>query len=195
MTTFLTVSQPAQTEQVIKKSRFLGFCQTVQSGAEAQSFIAAAADANANHNCWAFRVGQTYRFEDDGEPGGTAGQPILNAIDGAGLDHVAVLVVRYFGGTKLGAGGLVRAYRGTAAACLQAAGAIQVHTQARLSLSLPFDCTGLIHRLVRQYEATIDQERFEPDGVIMEVELNESSLDQFRSEVMDLSSGRCKFAD
>ena len=78
-------------------------------------------DLTANHNCWAFRIGQTYRFNDDGEPSGTAGKPILQAIDGQSLDHIAVVVTRWFGGTLLGSGGLIRAYGGTAAMCLRAA--------------------------------------------------------------------------
>ena len=72
-------------------------------------FFAANSDPEATHNCWAYKIGQEYRFNDDGEPGGTAGRPILQAIEGQGMDRVAVLVVRWFGGVKLGAGGLVRA--------------------------------------------------------------------------------------
>ena len=85
-------------------------------------FFAANSDPEATHNCWAYKIGQEYRFNDDGEPGGTAGRPILQAIEGQGMDRVAVLVVRWFGGVKLGAGGLVRAYGGCAANCGRANG-------------------------------------------------------------------------
>src|SRR3546814_18000784 len=76
---------------------------------------------DATHNCWAWRIGDDYRSNDDGEPAGTAGRPILAAIDGQGMDRVVVVVTRWFGGIKLGAGGLVRAYGGTAAECLRRA--------------------------------------------------------------------------
>ena len=79
------------------------------------------ADPTATHNCWAYRIGSEYRFSDDGEPAGTAGRPILAAIDGQGCDQVVVVVTRWYGGIKLGAGGLVRAYGGCAAECLRAA--------------------------------------------------------------------------
>ncbi len=78
-------------------------------------------NTTATHNCWAYRIGQDYRFNDDGEPGGTAGRPILQAIEGQGVDRVVVVVTRWYGGIKLGAGGLARAYGGTAAECLRLA--------------------------------------------------------------------------
>ena len=74
---------------------------------------------DATHHCWAYRIGPAYRFGDDGEPGGTAGAPILRAIEGQGVDRVMVVVVRFYGGVKLGTGGLARAYGGTAAECLR----------------------------------------------------------------------------
>lgn len=193
MAAYRTVAQPAQVEQIIKKSRFVAYCQNVSSVVQAQSFLGEVADSNANHNCWAFRSGQTYRFDDDGEPGGTAGQPILNAIDGAGLDHVAVVVTRYFGGIKLGAGGLVRAYRGAASACLQAGGELWIHPQVAATVSAPFDCLGLLHRLVEKHNAAVVQERFEADGAIMTIQLDEDRLSQFQVEATNLSSGRCNF--
>ena len=106
-------------EEDIKKSRFLAYAGPVASVAEAMALFARHGDPAATHNCWAYRIGNEYRFNDDGEPGGTAGQPILRAIDGQGFDRVAVLVVRWYGGIKLGAGGLVRAYGGCAANCLR----------------------------------------------------------------------------
>jgi uncharacterized YigZ family protein len=116
-----TLDQTTSLEQVIKKSRFIAVAGPLANEQEAKRFIAAHSDPNANHNCWAWRSGQTYRFSDDGEPSGTAGKPILQAIDRLELDHVAVVVTRWFGGVLLGSGGLARAYGGTAAACLRAA--------------------------------------------------------------------------
>lgn len=116
-----TLAAPARFEHLVRHSRFLALATPVDDAAAATAWIAARADAEASHNGWAYRVGDAYRFSDDGEPAGTAGRPILQAIDGQGLDHIAVLVSRWFGGIKLGAGGLVRAYGGTAAECLRTA--------------------------------------------------------------------------
>jgi uncharacterized YigZ family protein len=116
-----TLLAPASARQEIKKSRFVALAAPIDSEAAAKTFLAANADPTANHNCWAWRLGQSYRFNDDGEPGGTAGKPILQAMDGQGLDRLVVVVTRWFGGVLLGSGGLIRAYGGTAALCLRSA--------------------------------------------------------------------------
>lgn len=117
----LTLVDIATSQQDIKKSRFTAVAGPVADEAAAKDFVAARSDRAANHNCWAWRLGQRYRFSDDGEPSGTAGKPILAAIDGQGLDGVVVVVTRWFGGILLGSGGLIRAYGGTAALCLREA--------------------------------------------------------------------------
>ncbi len=102
----------------IRKSRFITFAAPITSPQDAQAFIEQHSDLNATHNCWAWKLGGQYRSNDDGEPGGTAGRPILAAIDGQGCDRVLVVVTRWFGGIKLGAGGLVRAYTDAVAQAL-----------------------------------------------------------------------------
>jgi putative IMPACT (imprinted ancient) family translation regulator len=103
-----TLERPTSLEQIVKKSRFLAVAGPIASEQGAKDFIAAHSDPEANHNCWAWRVGQSYRSSDDGEPSGTAGKPILQAIDRLNLDGVAVVVTRWFGGILLGSGGLMR---------------------------------------------------------------------------------------
>ncbi|MCU0692466.1 MAG: YigZ family protein, partial [Polyangiaceae bacterium] len=110
-----TLRADAEHECLIKKSRFLARAARADTADEAMAFLQRVRDDTASHNCWAYRIGELYRFSDDGEPGGTAGRPILSAIEGQRVDHVMVVVARHFGGIKLGAGGLVRAYGGTAA--------------------------------------------------------------------------------
>lgn len=117
----LTLIEPATCQQEIKKSRFIAVAAPVTDEAAAKDFLATHSDPTANHNCWAWRLGQNYRFNDDGEPSGTAGKPILAAIDGQNLDRIVVVVTRWFGGVLLGSGGLIRAYGGTAALCLREA--------------------------------------------------------------------------
>jgi putative IMPACT (imprinted ancient) family translation regulator len=103
----------------VKGSKFFAHAWPVSAVSEAMQHIAEASDPKASHNCFAYKIGSEFRSTDDGEPGGTAGRPILRAIKTESLEDVCVLVVRHFGGTKLGAGGLVRAYGGAARECLQ----------------------------------------------------------------------------
>ena len=100
---------PCDYREEIRKSRFLAQARAISSAADAQAFIEQVSDPGASHNCWAWKIGQQYRFSDDGEPGGTAGRPILAAIEAQGFDGVAVVVTRWYGGIQLGTGGLARA--------------------------------------------------------------------------------------
>ena len=97
----------------------------------------------ARHHCWAWRIGEAYRFSDDGEPGGTAGRPMLQVLEGSGLSEVGAVCIRWFGGVKLGTGGLARAYSGATARAVDAAERREVVPRARLPLRLPFDLLGL----------------------------------------------------
>ncbi len=120
---YLSLFARAECEKVIEKSRFLGYASHTEGEDEARAFLAEirAKHPLATHVCWAFiadKVGNEQRFSDDGEPQGTAGMPILNVIKGQKLFETTVAVVRYFGGIKLGAGGLVRAYSSTASQML-----------------------------------------------------------------------------
>ena len=124
----ITLAAPAHHEKEIKKSRFMAVAMRAETSVEAMEQIGKVSLPDATHNCWAYKIGGEYRFSDDGEPGGSAGRPILAAIEGQELDRVTVVVSRYFGGIKLGVGGLVRAYGGTAAECLRQAQKLEVKT-------------------------------------------------------------------
>ena len=100
----ISIAAQASHELEIKRSRFIANAARADCADQAAEFVDQVRDPQATHNCWAWRVGSAYRSSDDGEPGGTAGRPILSAIDGQRLDHVVVVVTRYFGGIKLGAG-------------------------------------------------------------------------------------------
>lgn len=108
---------------IVEKSKFIGHCKGVKDETDALSFIAQIKKKHydATHNCSAFIVGDIKRYSDDGEPQGTAGMPILECISNKGLRNICVVVTRYFGGVKLGAGGLVRAYNGSASHALNSA--------------------------------------------------------------------------
>lgn len=186
-----TLARIESLSQEIKKSRFLAVAGPVASEAEAKEFIAAHSQVDANHNCWAWRIGQGYRFSDDGEPSGTAGKPMLQALDGQNLDNVAVVVTRWFGGILLGSGGLVRAYGGTAAACLRAAEKLELVTTVEGSVACSFSDLALVKaRLTAWPGLTIAREDFSATGADLAVSLPEADAEAVARMVTDLTSGR-----
>jgi len=185
-----TLVAACRREESIKKSRFLAQAAPAASPEQALAFVRAVSTADATHNCWAYRIGQDYRFNDDGEPGGTAGRPILQAIEGQGCDRVAVVVTRWYGGIKLGAGGLARAYGGAAAECLRAAERVAIVAMARLGLTCDFAELPLLKARLRELGAEIAREQFGPDGVTMEFELPAQRVADAEARIADLSRGR-----
>jgi uncharacterized YigZ family protein len=187
----LTLERSTSLEQIIKKSRFVATAGPIASEQGARDFIAAHSDPGANHNCWAWRVGQSYRCSDDGEPGGTAGKPILQAIDRLTLDNVAVVVTRWFGGILLGSGGLIRAYGGTAAACLRAGTLVEIVAVREATITVTFSDLALVKaRLASPVGVQIRQESFAETGATLVVDLPEVSAPQIICLLMDITSGR-----
>lgn len=186
-----TLQQTARFEQIVKKSRFLAIAIPVENEDEARRGIAAHSTADANHNCWAWRIGQTYRFSDDGEPGGTAGKPILAAIEGQQVDKVAVVVTRWFGGVLLGTGGLVRAYGGTAAACLRAGDLLPFTPTMTATVALGFSDLALVKaRLGANSGLRLVGEDFTATGATLTLQVAETEMAALCRLVSDLTSGR-----
>lgn len=143
MQEILTLSEPVQAELIEKKSRFIGYAAPAESEEAAQAFLQEirTRHRDATHNCYAYQVGehnQYQRSSDDGEPSGTAGRPILEVIKGSGLSNVIVVVTRYFGGTLLGTGGLVRAYSAAAQAALAAGERVRLVAAAEFLLTVEY---------------------------------------------------------
>ena len=187
-----TLAGPADFLLEVKHSRFLAQAGPVDSAEAAHAFMATVADPTATHNCWAWRVGDQYRSSDDGEPAGTAGRPILAAIDGQGYDRVAVVVTRWFGGIKLGAGGLVRAYGGAAAECLRRARRLPLVAMRTVALQAGFDDIGAVHAVLAAVGAEKRDERYEADGLHLEVTVAESQLDALRVQLRDATRDRAR---
>ena len=140
---YRTISQDGQAQEEIKKSRFICHAKRVYSEEEARDFIAAIKKEHykATHNCSAFIVGEKSeikRTSDDGEPSGTAGVPMLGVMENHQLTNVCFVVTRYFGGIKLGAGGLIRAYAGSVALAIKEIGLIEIKEQAGLRLKMSY---------------------------------------------------------
>lgn len=187
----LTLVGVTTIRQEIKKSRFIAVAGPVADEAAARDFVAAQSDAAANHNCWAWRFGQSYRFNDDGEPSGTAGKPILAAIDGQGLDRVAVVVTRWFGGVLLGSGGLIRAYGGTAALGLREAAKVPLIEAVSAVITCGFGDLALVNaRLGALPGVTISDQAFTAIGAVLSVSVPKADADDVTRLVTDITSGR-----
>lgn len=181
---------PASYQEDIKKSRFLVHAGPADSTQQAMRFFADNANLEATHNCWAYRIGDEYRFNDDGEPGGTAGRPILQAIDGQQCDHVAVLVIRWFGGIKLGSGGLIRAYGGTAAQCLRLANRTERIDEISLDCECVYSDIAIVQSRLAIFQAHIQQEHFNSVGVCWTLKMPRDQADSFIASFINLTRGQ-----
>lgn len=172
MGSFLTLSAPAVAETRVKASRFLALAAPARSEEEARALLASRAREmfDATHHCsaWKLRSGVS-RANDAGEPSGSAGAPILSAIDGAGLTDCFVVVTRYYGGTKLGVGGLVRAYGEAAALALAAAPRRAGVPAARLRVRYGYEHTGAVMRMLERAGAEEVQHGYAAGGSLGEV--------------------------
>lgn len=178
----------------VKHSRFLAQAAPVETPDAALAWLRAHGDHAATHNCWAWRIGVEYRSSDDGEPAGTAGRPILAAIDGQGFDRIVVVVTRWYGGIKLGAGGLVRAYGGAAAECLRTAPRVPIVAMVEAALHCPFEDTGAVHALIAAHGAEKLDERYSEDGIELHLRLPASALDGLKTQLRDTTRNRATLA-
>ena len=186
------LTETAQYEEIIKKSRFLALAAPVQSAGEALAFFSEHRIPEATHNCWAYRIGQEYRFNDDGEPGGTAGRPMLQAIEGQDCDRVAVLVIRWFGGIKLGSGGLVRAYGGVAAQCLRLASKVEIVQEAVIQCFCPFADVALLQSRFPAMGARIVETEFTAEGAQWQIAVPQAQAAGVVAEIVDLTRGQAR---
>jgi uncharacterized YigZ family protein len=177
-----------------RHSRFLAQAAPAASVDEAMAFLAEVSDPDATHNGWAYRIATAYRSSDDGEPSGTAGRPILAAIDGQGFDQVVVVVTRWYGGIKLGAGGLVRAYGGVAAECLRTASRRPLIAMRELDLEAGFDDIGAIHAALAAHMAIKRDERFSSEGLRLRVSLPADRVDALMAQLRDATRDRVRVA-
>jgi len=167
MASFLTIAAPSQGKIVEKMSRFLAFAFPVETAGEAKTVIADIANRyhDARHVCWAYMIGADraiWQINDNGEPSGTAGKPILGQINSMGLTNVAVAVVRYFGGIKLGTPGLIAAYRAAAREALEAAETVRRHEMASLTVTFAYLAMNDIMKTVKAMPGvTVKEQNFD----------------------------------
>ena len=188
---FTTLAGPHRHDAVVENSEFLAFADRADTPEQALGQLAAlkARYPDATHHCWAYQVGALYRFSDDGEPGGTAGAPILRAIQGQGLDHVMVVVVRFYGGTKLGTGGLVRAYGGTAAECLRTAERVEVRPRLTLRVTTAFEHLGALYHVLGEYDVVRGEDEYTASGVGLDVGVYPGDVEGLTAALRDATRG------
>jgi uncharacterized YigZ family protein len=190
---------PAQdwtAEEEILKSRFIAHLAHAPDVESARAFIARIKGLypDATHHCWAYRVGPPgstalIGLSDDGEPHGTAGRPMLNVILHSEVGDLAAVVVRYYGGTKLGTGGLTRAYSGAVALALQTLPTLEKVQRVRLTLVVDYGVVTLLRRLLSGFDHLLDAEEFGAD-VTLRLRLPYSELERFRTAIDDLTHGQ-----
>ena len=192
MTTYLVPAGYGSGEYEEKRSRFIGQVLPVETEAEALAHIAAVRKEHydARHTCFAYviRDGGVVRYGDDGEPQGTAGQPILAVLNGAGVQNVCCTVTRYFGGVLLGTGGLVRAYTAAAKAALEDAGISQMAQWRCVTLRCAYNQFDRVKRLLEEQEAVTENVDYGADIVISAL-VREDKAETFAAALRELSAG------
>ncbi len=192
---YKTVLEPASDSLVIEKSEFIAKISPVKTSEEAAAFIDSVRSEHrrARHNCYAYtlREGFETRFSDDGEPQGTAGQPILEVIQKSGLSDVCVVVTRYFGGILLGKGGLTRAYSSSAAKAVAAAKIRLMNEAKNVTAVFDYSLYERILRLLPEFEVKTVGQDFS-DSVTLSLLVKEDIAESFCLKLKDVSNGKIK---
>ncbi|MFE8645526.1 IMPACT family protein [Sphingomonas sp. NCPPB 2930] len=185
-----TLAAAGHSDILLKKSRFIGCVEGVDGRPAAVARVAALRQQHpdAAHVCWALRAGGQSAAVDDGEPGGTAGRPMLEVLRHHDLDGVLATVVRYFGGTKLGAGGLVRAYSDAVAQALATASKTEVRRLSTLECEVPYALEGMVRRTIVAAGATLLEVRH-GTGVRLQWQMPESDAPACRAALEDGARG------
>ncbi|EPF80219.1 thymidylate synthase [Acinetobacter gyllenbergii] len=186
-----TIANTVTFEEEIKKSRFQAIAAVVENEQQVKNFLETHKDLSTTHQCWAWKIGHQVRFNDDGEPSGTAGRPILATIEGNELTNVIVLVNRWYGGIKLGTGGLVRAYGGCAGQCLLLAEKIELIEKKEIRFACLFNEWAIIQYELMQ-QLIEYQEQYTETGVVIEARVQVHQIEPLRLKLQDVSRGREK---
>lgn len=194
MKTYKTLLHAASDEVVINKSRFIGHAAPVKTAEEALDFLGRIRTEyrDATHNCYAYIIGQNagvMRYSDDGEPGGTAGMPIIEVMKARGVVDCAVVVTRYFGGVLLGAGGLVRAYSHTCALALNAAQVCEMHPTEKWMFEVAYPLWDKVQHTLKGLPARQEGAEF-TSAVAFELSVKAADSQAVRDELIRITDGR-----
>jgi len=192
---FNSIAGPGGAELVVKGSKFISHAAPVenQSAAEEHIHAISARYPDATHNCFGYKIGSgdcaIFRFSDAGEPSGTAGRPILQAIEGKKLTNISVVVTRYFGGTKLGTGGLIRAYSAAARTALEQARTVAYFPQTTLTVRFAYEQTNAVHQMIAKFHAELLQSDF-GEQTTYKVQLKQAVSTQFIEDLKNMTAGK-----
>lgn len=190
------IDDSVETLYEIQKSKFITHLCHVETEEAAREFIQAMKKRyfDARHNCSAYVLGEDsakQKSNDDGEPGGTAGNPILEAIKKNGLTNIVVVVTRYFGGIKLGAGGLIRAYSHAAALGIDAATTLEMTPYAQLDVAIAYDNLATIEHYMRQNEVHSTEADY-AEGVTLHLLIPPAEIEKVSEDITNMTAGRAK---
>jgi len=196
---FRTIKEDGQVQEEIKKSRFICHAKRVYSEEEARDFITAIKKEHykATHNCSAFIIGERSeikRTSDDGEPSGTAGVPMLGVIENHNLTNVCVVVTRYFGGIKLGAGGLIRAYAGSVALAVKEIGIIEIKEQAGIQIQMTYAQYQEYGNFLKEHHLMELETNF-TDQVETMIFVDKENKEHIKSELIEFYNGKVILVD
>ena len=195
---YFTIKKESRTETKIKNSKFIGHTYSVDSIESVQSILTEIKkkEYKANHDCFAFIIGlgnkKIFKYSDDGEPNGTAGKPIYDVIEGNQLTNILFVVTRYFGGTKLGTGGLVKAYSEAYKSVLEKSGIIKKYLTNTIKFEIDFSLYNLLLKLIDKVGAKLINSEFS-DNVHVDIKIRKSKISQLKEEVKELTSGKVSF--
>ena len=188
--------ESGESEVIVKKSRFIGITYPVSTPEEAADFVNSIKKKyyDARHNCYAYVIGDNrdqIKFSDDGEPGGTAGKPMLDVLLGSGITNIVVVVTRYFGGTLLGTGGLVRAYSDAAKEAVEASVTYTVERKIRLKIETDYTSFQSLERLFKSKENVTFETEYS-DKILMNVGIPVDLAEEIEKSVTEITSGKAK---
>ena len=196
---FRTIKEDGQVQEEIKKSRFICHAKRVYSEEEARDFITAIKKEHykATHNCSAFIIGERSgikRTSDDGEPSGTAGVPMLGVLENHNLTNVCVVVTRYFGGIKLGAGGLIRAYAGSVALAVKEIGIIEIKEQAGIAIQMSYAQYQEYSNFLKEHDLTELETNF-TDQVDTMIYVDKEEKENIKAALVEFFHGKVTLTD
>ena len=196
---FRTIKEDGQVQEEIKKSRFICHAKRVYSEEEARDFITAIKKEHykATHNCSAFIIGERSeikRTSDDGEPSGTAGVPMLGVLENHNLTNVCVVVTRYFGGIKLGAGGLIRAYAGSVALAVKEIGIIEIKEQAGIAIQMSYSQYQEYSNFLKEYNLMELDTNF-TDQVDTMIYVDKEEKENIKAALVEFFNGKVTLMD
>ena len=173
----------------IKKSKFISHTKNIESEESAREFITQIKKKyfDATHNCSAWIIGDKQKSNDDGEPGGTAGNPILESIKKNNLTNICVVVTRYFGGIKLGAGGLIRAYSHAASLAISAAKIIEMKTFQKISFTLEYNFLATVENYLRNKKISVANANY-ADVVTLEIFILPEHVEKFLADITEITA-------